>query len=187
VITWTHISLTPCSVLTTLWQECTDTILFHRNEASASDIARILSHIVRYIFSVLREDVLDFTPQVWTNLRHTGTYRDPEVITNHVYAVNGHPKNLWEDKLSKAFNFFIGQLLDMINSSNSKSGLGISPRGMRNYEGYNAILSKVCTLCFYHSSVHLSISSYQQSIISLEILGSSFLKKRWFLEHLELI
>jgi len=29
--------------------------------------------------------------------------------------------------------------------------------------------------------------AHQQSIISLEILESPFLKKRWFLEHLELI
>jgi len=28
---------------------------------------------------------------------------------------------------------------------------------------------------------------YQQSVISLEILESPFFKKRWFLEHLELI
>jgi len=29
--------------------------------------------------------------------------------------------------------------------------------------------------------------THQQSVISLEILESPFFKKRWFLEHLELI
>jgi len=42
----------------------------------------------------------------------------------------------------------------------------------------------------HHLLILLDVYPYvdhQQSIISLEILESPFLKKRWFLEHLELI
>jgi len=38
-----------------------------------------------------------------------------------------------------------------------------------------------------HDTQPCTGNTHQQSIISLEILESPFLKKRWFLEHLELI
>jgi len=98
-------------------------------------IAESLSDLVANIHYALTGNWLQFQDQV--HAKHKA------VITDHVYQLDDRVKILWENKSPKVFDAFIERLVEQMRIHQSTLNLCASIQGTK-YQGYEAILGKVC-------------------------------------------
>jgi len=128
--------VTPGSALHLIRQNI-QTLNFPLNYESGV-IADFLSYLVISLHYALTEKELEFRGHVYA--------RQKAVITDHVYQLDDGVKILWENKSPKVFDAFIRKLMEEMRSSQSSLNLCASMKRAK-YQGYEAILSKVCFAC----------------------------------------
>jgi len=127
------IRVTPDDVLGGLRDRCTDWTFNLSHEAATRSIADYLSYVVKVIYEALTGKILDLLVQQYTI--------DSSVITDRVFRFDDRVKILWGNKSSRAFDRFIGELVEQMRDG-SPLDLCIEPVATT-YRGYKAILGKV--------------------------------------------
>ena len=126
-------SVTPDFVLGSLRAHCTCSTFDLSHEPETRFIAESLSLDVKLIYEALTGNMLHIRGQ-----EHTS---NSSVITSCGFRIDGGLKILWENKLSSAFDRFIGELMEQMRDRSAVE-LCIEPVATT-YHGYKAILGKV--------------------------------------------
>ena len=112
-----------------------------------------MSDLVESIHYALTEKISEFTNEQPTDRS--------VVVTGHIYKLDSAIRILWEDKPPKAFDAFVGQLMDDIEACGSWINPYPEP-SPATYDGYRAILVKVCVV--------ISVTSLTESYLPLVFL-----------------
>jgi hypothetical protein len=122
----------------TFQSHCQGNNLHLNHEAAIHDFSTSLYRMVRVIFGALTGNPVAFQHQVAMD-HHA-------VITDHAYKLGGMITIICEDNSPTVFDRFLGQLMELLESSDSQAkGLDLFPQTLgTTYEGYHAILGKVC-------------------------------------------
>ena len=136
-------SFTPDDVLEGLRDHCTAWTFNLSHESATQFIAEPLSYQVKVVYEALTGNWLDVRGQEYTT--------DGSVITDRVFRLDGGIKILWGEKSSRAFDRFIGKLMEQMQNR-SPVELCSEPVATT-YHGYKAILGKVCVYSCHTSSV----------------------------------
>jgi hypothetical protein len=136
-------SVTPNDVVEDLRDRCTSFTFNLSHETETRAITEYLSYQVGVVYKALTGKWLDVRGQVRTS--------NSSVITDHVFRLDDEIKILWGDKSSRAFDRFIGELMEQMRGR-SAAELCIEPVATT-YGGYKAILNKVRVCLVGH---HLS-------------------------------
>jgi hypothetical protein len=119
-------------------RDCRGNSLDINHKAAVADFSTSLHRLVRTIFGALTGDMMVFLHKVAMDRR--------AVITDHAYILGGRIAVICEDKSPTVFDHFLGQLMELLEGSHSQAaGLDLFPETLSTtYEGYRAILGKVC-------------------------------------------
>jgi hypothetical protein len=126
-------SVTPDKVVEDLRDRCAISTFNLSYEAGTRAITEHLSYLVIVLYEVLTGNWLDIQSQQRTI--------DSSVITDRVFRFDDGIKILWGDKSSRAFDRFIGELMEQMRGG-SPVELCVEPVATT-YHGYKAILGKV--------------------------------------------
>lgn len=134
-------SVTPNDVIQGLRARCASWIFNLSHETATGAITEYLSYEVNVIYQALTGNFLHVRGQ-----EHTS---DSSVITDRGFRFDGGIKILWGDKSSRAFDKFIGELMEQMRDG-SAAELCTEPVATT-YRGYKAIMGKV-RVCPYQAS-----------------------------------
>jgi hypothetical protein len=126
-------TFTPDDVLGDLREHCMAWTFDLSNEGATQLIVGPLSYQVIVIYEALTGD--------WLNVRIGEYTSDRSVITDRVFRLDDGTKILWREKSSRAFDRFIGELMEQMRDR-SPVELCTEPVATT-YRGYKAILGKV--------------------------------------------
>ena len=126
-------SVTPDDVLAGLRARCTISTFDLSHEIATRAITVYLSYEVKVIYEALTGNRLNVRPQERTS--------DSSVITDYGFRFGDGIKILWADKSSRAFDRFIGELMEQMRD---RSAVELCTEPVpTTYRGYKAILGKV--------------------------------------------
>jgi hypothetical protein len=131
-------SVTPDWILRGMKGRCTSRTLNLSREAATTSITGSFTYEVGVMYEALAGNFLDVQRQ-----EHTS---NSSVITDHGFRIDDGIKVLWADKSSRAFDRFIGELMEQMRD---RSTVELCTKPVpTTYRGYKAILAKVCVcLC----------------------------------------
>ena len=136
-------AFTPRNELAQLRIRCRRNLPFNY-ESGAGVLAEHVAQLVNQIYYALTGTNLDFIVQERT--AHS------EVVTDRVYRLQDRIKVLWEDKAPAVFDEFIGELQERLTAQELLTGLWPEPSSVT-FDGYKAILGKVCAIISISSMV----------------------------------
>jgi len=136
VLDYSGDDVTPDHVIRDIRGRCRSHTLNLNHEPGATTITEVLLYQVKVIYRALTGNELDIQAQVRAS--------QGKVITDHTLRLGGEIRVLWENKSSKAFDAFIGELM----AEMSQGPVTIRTGSRTKYDGFKAILAKVCVcLC----------------------------------------
>ncbi|KAI0272872.1 hypothetical protein BGY98DRAFT_1099750 [Russula aff. rugulosa BPL654] len=131
-------SITPDHVIESLRDNCADYTFYLSYETGTRTITEYLSCSVKVVYAALTGNFLDVQGQEPSS--------NGAVITDRVFQFDDGIKILWAEKSSRAFDRFIGELMEQMRDRSAVE-LCIEPVATT-YRGYKAILGKLG----YHAS-----------------------------------
>ena len=149
-------SVTPVHVIERLRDNCADYTLYLSYETGTRTIAECLSCSVKVVYAALTGNFLDVQGQEPSS--------NGAVITSRVFQFDDGIKILWAEKSSRAFDRFIGELMEQMRDRSTVE-LCIEPVATT-YRGYKAILGKVRV--FVPVRHHLSVSCLSPAWVPCE-------------------